>query len=296
MMKKFPSKKYKSFNANEINKNKDLIGQLQIKKAKSITKNISIKKEEIINYDKSQKEILLSLIKNSQLNLLMQLGKGNCPNGKDNEKIDIIKNFLIDLKSFLAYILNEKIRNKDNLQLNVNLKKEKLQTEISNNLKYDNYEKNNIINTNIKNRIKETSKMVETEMVEKNYVGSEVSKLKLQNFKTENEIVKTDFSIIMIRRTLNYLKHTIIFQEDNREIYCNNNINQEKIDKALNYMKQMQIDKLNKINNKNNKKKMEQERYLKTINKLKSDITTRNNILENDIIYELSIEDKFTSS
>ena len=291
MKKKFSSKKHRSFiifnnsknNISKININSSVRSQYT-----PIAKTTNLINEEIYYYDKSQKEILLSLIKNSQLNLLMQLSMVD-----NNEKINTIKDFLKDLKGFLAYLLNEKIKNKDNLQLNVNTKKERIQTEILNNSKYDKKIKDNTI---IKRKKKSFQKNVDTEMVEKNYVGSELSKLKLQNFKTENEIIKTDFSIINLKRTLLLLKNTIIFPEENREIYCQNNLNQEKIDNGFNYMIQIKKEKLDNIRKKIQEKKEEQEQYIKAINKIKCDITTRNNILEKDIIYELSIENRITSN
>ena len=291
MKKKFSSRKYKSFII--FNNNKNNISKININSSvrsqyTPTANTTTLIKEEIYYYDKSQKEILLSLIKNSQLNLLMQLSMVD-----NNEKINTIKDFLKDLKGFLAYLLNEKIKNKDNLQLNVNTKKERMQNAISNNSKYDKKIKDNTI---IKRKKKSFQKNVDTEMVEKNYVGSELSKLKLQNFKTENEIIKTDFSIINLKRTLLLLKNTIIFPEENREIYCQNNLNQEKIDNGFNYMIQMEKDKLDNTRKKIQEKKEEQGQYIKAINKIKCDITTRNNILEKDIIYELSIENRITSN
>ena len=291
MKKKFSSKKHRSFiifnnsknNISKININSSILSQSTPK-----SKTTNFINEEIYYYDKSQKEILLSLIKNSQLNLLMQLSMID-----DNEKMNTIKDFLKDLKGFLAYLLNEKIKNKDNLQLNVNSKKERLQSEISNNSKYDRKVKDNNI---IKRKNKSFQKNIDTEMVEKNYVGSELSKLRLQNFKTENEIKKADFSIFNIKRTLILLKNTIIFPEENREIYFQNNLNQEKIDNGFNYMIQMEKDKLDNTRKKIQEKKEEQGQYIKAINKIKCDITTRNNILEKDIIYELSIENRITSN
>lgn len=291
MKKKFSSRKYKSniiFNNNKNNISKININSSVRSQYTPTANTTTLIKEEIYYYDKSQKEILLSLIKNSQLNLLMQLSMVD-----NNEKINTIKDFLKDLKGFLAYLLNEKIKNKDNLQLNVNIKKERMQAEISNNSKYDKKIKDNTI---IKRKKKSFQKNVDTEMVEKNYVGSELSKLKLQNFKTENEIIKTDFSIINLKRTLLLLKNTIIFPEENREIYCQNNLNQEKIDNGFNYMMQIKKEKLDNIRKKIQEKKEEQEQYIKAINKIKCDITTRNNILEKDIIYELSIENRITSN
>ena len=291
MKKKFSSRKYKSFII--FNDNKNNISKININSSvrsqyTPTANTTTLIKEEIYYYDKSQKEILLSLIKNSQLNLLMQLNMVD-----NNEKINTIKDFLKDLKGFLAYLLNEKIKNKDYLQLNVNTKKERIQNAISNNSKYDKKIRDNTI---IKRKKKSFQKNVDTEMVEKNYVGSELSKLKLQNFKTENEIIKTDFSIINLKRTLLLLKNTIIFPEENREIYCQNNLNQEKIDNGFNYMIQMEKDKLDNTRKKIQEKKEEQGQYIKAINKIKCDITTRNNILEKDIIYELSIENRITSN
>ena len=291
MMKIFSSKINKSISV--FNNNKNKISKININSSirsqnSPIQNTISFIYEEIFYYDKSQKEILLSLIKNSQLNLIMQLNTVEIK-GKNNT----IKDFLKDLKGFLAYLLNEKIKYKDNLQLNVNMNKERLQKEIANKSKYDKGKKDNKI---IKTKIKPFPKTVDTEMVEKNYVGSELSKLRLQNFKIENEIIKTEFSINNLRHTLIYLKNTIIFPEDNREIFCYNNINQEKIDNGFNYMIQIEKEKLDKAKEKIQQKKEEQEQYIKAINKIKSDITSRNHILEKDIIYELSIENRVTSN
>ena len=291
MKKKFSSKKHRSliiFNNSKNNISKININSSIRSQYTPTSKTTNFINEEIYYYDKSQKEILLSLIKNSQLNLLMQLSMID-----DNEKMNTIKDFLKDLKGFLAYLLNEKIKNKDNLQLNVNSKKERLQSEISNNSKYDRKVKDNNI---IKRKNKSFQKNIDTEMVEKNYVGSELSKLRLQNFKTENEIKKADFSIFNIKRTLILLKNTIIFPEENREIYFQNNLNQEKIDNGFNNMIQMEKDKLDNTRKKIQEKKEEQGQYIKAINKIKCDITTRNNILEKDIIYELSIENRITSN
>ena len=291
MKKKFSSIKNKSIsnfnnyknNIYKININSSIRSQYNPRKT------ISLINEEVIYYDKSQKEILLNLIKNSQLNIIIQMSKIDCKN-----KINTIKDFLKDLKGFLAYLLNEKIKNKDNLQIKVNMKKERLQKEISNKSKYGEGVKDS--NNKIKTRIKSIRKVIDTEMVEKNYVGSELSKLRLQTFKTENEIIKTEFSILKLRRSLTYLKSTIIFPEDNREIFCYNNLNQEKIDDVFNGMIQIKKNKLENIIKKIQKKREEQEQYIKAINKIKCDIITRNNILEKDIIYELSIENRIISN
>ena len=297
MKKKFSSKKYKSVNI--FNKNiRNDVSNIHLKMGKltrtlSISKNNLYEKEEIFCYDKSQKEILLSLIKNSQLNIINQLNTINSAQKMKKKKNDTIKDFLIDLKGFLAYLLNEKIKNKDNLQLDVNNEKANLQKRISDNMKYDNIlKKNNSIikkNFNIKSYI-------DTEMVEKNFVGSEISKLKLQNFKTENEILKTEFAIFNIRRIITLIKNTCLFPEENREIYFYNNINQEKINEEFNHLKQINNNILEKSIIQSQEKKEEIEQYIKAINKTRNDIQLREHIYAQDTIQELSIEDRVTSN
>jgi len=297
MKKKFSSKKYKSVNI--FNKNiRNDVSNIHLKMGKltrtlSISKNNLYEKEEIFCYDKSQKEILLLLIKNSQLNIINQLNTINSAQKMKKKKNDTIKDFLIDLKGFLAYLLNEKIKNKDNLQLDVNNEKANLQKRISDNMKYDNIliKNNSIIkkNFNIKSYI-------DTEMVEKNFVGSEISKLKLQNFKTENEILKTEFAIFNIRRIITLIKNTCLFPEENREIYFYNNINQEKINEEFNHLKQINNNILEKSIIQSQEKKEEIEQYIKAINKTRNDIQLREHIYAQDTIQELSIEDRVTSN
>ena len=211
MKKKGFSKKNKSFT---IINNKYNINTFSIP---SLSKKNFYKKEENFYYDKSQKEMLLSYIKNAQFDLLNKIDK--IENSK--EKINLIKKLLIDLKVFLAYLFNEKIRNKDYLQTSVNNNKSRLQNEIKKNYKYDNINHNDIIINKsliVKSKYKLDEKQIEidTEMVEKNYIGSEVSKLKLQNFKIENEIIKTDFLIIHTKKIIDYIKNTNLFPEENK--------------------------------------------------------------------------------
>lgn len=297
MKKKFSSKKYKSVNI--FNKNiRNDVSNIHLKMGKltrtlSISKNNLYEKEEIFCYDKSQKEILLSLIKNSQLNIINQLNTINSAQKMKKKKNDTIKDFLIDLKGFLAYLLNEKIKNKDNLQLDVNNEKANLQKRISDNMKYDNIliKNNSIIKKNFNSK-----SYIDTEMVEKNFVGSEISKLKLQNFKTENEILKTEFAIFNIRRIITLIKNTCLFPEENREIYFYNNINQEKINEEFNHLKQINNNILEKSIIQSQEKKEEIEQYIKAINKTRNDIQLREHIYAQDTIQELSIEDRVTSN
>ena len=263
----------------------------------SISKKNFYKKEENFYYDKSQKEMLLSYIKNAQFDLLNKIDK--IENSK--EKINLIKKLLMDLKVFLAYLFNEKIRNKDNLQTSVNNNKSRLQNEIKKNYKYDNINhSNNIINKSLivksNYKLDEKQKVIDTEMAEKNYIGSEVSKLKLQNFKIENEIIKTDFLIINTKKIIDNIKNTNLFPEENKEIFYYNDIGKDKINQEFNILKNKEKNKLVQIMIKNEEKKIKIEQYNNSINKIKNDINIRNNFSVKNIIYETSLENRITSN
>ena len=263
----------------------------------SLSKKNFYKKEENFYYDKSQKEMLLSYIKNAQFDLLNKIDK--IENSK--EKINLIKKLLMDLKVFLAYLFNEKIRNKDNLQTSVNNNKSRLQNEIKKNYKYDNINhSNNIINKSIivksNYKLDEKQKVIDTEMAEKNYIGSEVSKLKLQNFKIENEIIKTDFLIINTKKIIDNIKNTNLFPEENKEIFYYNDIGKDKINQEFNILKNKEKNKLVQIMIKNEEKKIKIEQYNNSINKIKNDINIRNNFSVKNIIYETSLENRITSN
>ena len=291
MKKKEFSKKNKSFTIinNKYNNNTFSIP--------SLSKKNFYKKEENFYYDKSQKEVLLSYIKNAQFDLLNKIDK--IENSK--EKINLIKKLLMDLKVFLAYLFNEKIRNKDNLQTSVNNNKSRLQNEIKKNYKYDNINhSNNIINKSIivksNYKLDEKQKVIDTEMAEKNYIGSEVSKLKLQNFKIENEIIKTDFLIINTKKIIDNIKNTNLFPEENKEIFYYNDIGKDKINQEFNILKNKEKNKLVQIMIKNEEKKIKIEQYNNNINKIKNDINIRNNFSVKNIIYETSLENRITSN
>lgn len=291
MKKKEFSKKNKSFT---IINNKYNINTFSIP---SLSKKNFYKKEENFYYDKSQKEMLLSYIKNAQFDLLNKIDK--IENSK--EKINLIKKLLMDLKVFLAYLFNEKIRNKDNLQTSVNNNKSRLQNEIKKNYKYDNINhSNNIINKSLivksNYKLDEKQKVIDTEMAEKNYIGSEVSKLKLQNFKIENEIIKTDFLIINTKKIIDNIKNTNLFPEENKEIFYYNDIGKDKINQEFNILKNKEKNKLVQIMIKNEEKKIKIEQYNNSINKIKNDINIRNNFSVKNIIYETSLENRITSN
>ena len=133
-------------------------------------------------------------------------------------------------------------------------------------------------------------------MAEKNYIGSEVSKLKLQNFKIENEIIKTDFLIINTKKIIDNIKNTNLFPEENKEIFYYNDIGKDKINQEFNILKNKEKNKLVQIMIKNEEKKIKIEQYNNSINKIKNDINIRNNFSVKNIIYETSLENRITSN
>lgn len=284
-MKKFSSKQFKILNM--LNgKSKDnnlpiLIKQKELKKKKFE------KKEEIFFYDKSQKEILLDTIKNSQLYLLNQFCDTNNNELKKEKNIFIIE-FLRNLKGFLAYLLNEKIKNKDYLQLDVNNKKIKLHNEMSKFLKYD-YDKINDDSNKSKMNLD-----IDEESREKGHIFNEVFKLKLLNFIIENKIKEMEFEEMNLKRKLNYISKTYLFPEENREIYCYDN--KAEINDEFNNIIKKEKNKYLDIKIKEKQIKEKQELYLNEINKMKNNIVIKNNVLEKNIIQELSIEDRITNN
>ena len=230
-------------------------------------------KQEILFTHKSQKEILLSLIKSAQVTLLSEIKKN-----KSNKKeiIKFIKEFLYELKNNLEYILKEKNLTKTNLENNYNNYKSQIQLKIGK--KYKNNSETN------------------TEMVEKNYEGNELSKLKLLNFKIENEIIKTESIYKNIQYTINYLKITNLFPEMNRELFLSNKIKTENIDEIFKELKKEEKEKLNKTIIKKNIQNKEIEKYKEEINEMKQNIELINNIDSTDIIFEDSSESRVMSN
>ena len=148
-------------------------------------------REEILFANKSQKEILLSKIKTSQLTLLSRLKKNDSQNIKI-KKVIIFKNVLCELKSDISNLLKEKKTNEHNLK---------------NKLK--------------KLKINMGKKIFIKEKTDKCFGKDELSKLKILNFKTVNEIEKINFMIKYTSKITKYLKIVDIFPELNREFFFN---------------------------------------------------------------------------
>ena len=237
--------------------------------------------EEILFSNKSQKEILLSLIKNTQIKLISEIN--NIKKVK-KEKIIIFKNILNELKLGLSYILNEKKIKMEYLEDIFNKNKKEVQNEIINNNKNKNYKDEN-------------NYYAETEMIEKNYVGNELSKLKMQHFIIENEIIKTDFLIQYKKDITRFLKITNIFPEDNRELFLYDKIENEKIvDDIYNIKIKNEKEKLNEVFLKYKIVNRMIDEHKNKINNIILNIKTRKKFDSSDIIYEDSLESKIMSN
>ena len=234
-------------------------------------------KEEILFSNKAHKEVLLSLIKSIQVRLI----SGN--NKKENTKKDniiLLKIFLKELINKLSYILNEKCKNKNYLESNINYTKKELKNKIKKKEIYNNKKD--------ANEDLETENYIETEIKEINYDGTELSKLKIQNFKIENELTKTNFLI-----SIKLLELNSAFDDKNKDYILHSSIHDEKeIDEAFYWKKKEKIDLLNKYIHFQNLQKYYVEQYQEEIDIMKKNIKLRNLIDSKDVVPELSFEIK----
>ena len=262
-----------------------LLNKSKLLTINSSTNNIHLlpskyKKEEILFSNKSNKEILLSLIKTAQTKLLSKIKNST------KDKIFIFKNILKELKEDLSFILDKKYINKNYLEINLNNSKIVIQNKKKN-------KDNNSIRRSNKEVIIDN---LETEVKEINYDGNELSKLKLQIFKIENEILKTDFLIFNWNELINSLKETNIFPENDREFFLyNEERSQKEIDNIFISRFQEQNEFLKKYINLQNQQKYYIEQYNIEIEKKKKNIKSKNFMDLKDIIFEKTLENEDSS-
>lgn len=262
-----------------------LLNKSKLLTINSSTNNIHLlpskyKKEEILFSNKSNKEILLSLIKTAQTKLLSKIKNST------KDKIFIFKNILKELKEDLSFILDKKYINKNYLEINLNNSKIFIQNKKKN-------KDNNSIRRSNKEVIIDN---LETEVKEINYDGNELSKLKLQIFKIENEILKTDFLIFNRNELINSLKETNIFPENDREFFLyNEERSQKEIDNIFISRFQEQNELLKKYINLQNQQKYYIEQYNIEIEKKKKNIKSKNFMDLKDIIFEKTLENEDSS-
>ena len=186
--------------------------------------------EENLFSSKSNKEILLSKIKTVQMSLLFS--NKSIP---QKEKFNNVKKLLEDLKQNLVSMLAQKKEQKLYLKKSINDTKQILQDKLFNK------------NTN-ESKEKEENIIKETDVLEKNYGGDELSKLKMLNFKAENEIDKLNFMIENKTYMLNFLKITNIYPEEKIEIFYDyQKQNSNEIDDSFNFYINQDKEKLNQI-------------------------------------------------
>ena len=186
--------------------------------------------EENLFSSKSNKEILLSQIKTVQMSLLFS--NKSIP---QKEKLNNVKKLLKDLKQNLVSMLAQKKEQKLYLKKSINDTKQILQDKLFNK------------NTN-ETKEKEENIIKETDVLEKNYGGDELSKLKMLNFKAENEIDKLNFMIENKTYMLNFLKITNIYPEEKIEIFYDyQKQNSNEIDDSFNFYINQDKEKLKQI-------------------------------------------------
>ena len=178
-------------------KNKHYRKQYKISPLKSNSIHFFPKKQsndEILVSVKVKLDILLSIIKNTQLSLITSQKSVNDNNKYENQtKKYMTKNILHDLNKNLTEMYNAK-------KLNLSILKNKYRNNKS----------------NIQSKTNKYKKCKNSDINQ-----DDLDLLKLSNFRIENEIKKYDFLIKEKKKNLDYLKVTCFFAEENRMIMVN---------------------------------------------------------------------------
>ena len=186
--------------------------------------NVYQSKVELLFGQKSFLEILLGLIKKTQVDYLTSNTNNNSKQAKNTE-LAKIKQILNDLKESLTEIKKEKEK-KINLfemakqQKETNLKKIIFNTVLSKR-SVSNF---NYINSNYETLITENNE---------NYYNKETPELKLLNFKVENEIKKVENLSKRKLYIIQYYKTPHLIHEHRTEIICEDRRNNESMNQLL---------------------------------------------------------------
>ena len=186
--------------------------------------NVYQSKVELLFGQKSFLEILLGLIKKTQVDYLTSNTSNNSKQAKNTE-LAKIKQILNDLKESLTEIKKEKEK-KINLfemakqQKETNLKKIIFNTVLSKR-SVSNF---NCINSNYETLITENNE---------NYYNKETPELKLLNFKVENEIKKVENLSKRKLYIIQYYKTPHLIHEHRTEIICEDRRNNESMNQLL---------------------------------------------------------------
>ena len=232
--------------------------------------NITHTKSEILFGQKSFLQILLGLIKNTQVYYLSNNksleNKNIEPKSLNSNNISFIKKILNDLKNSLKEI---KIEKEKKLNLYKNIKDQRyinLERKIFSSIKSKRCVSNfNYINSNYETLVTENNE---------NYFNEETPELKMLNFKIENEIIKLDNMIKRKLYIIKYYKTPHLLEDHQTEIICQDKKNIDAMDQFLH---QQLIQKRNKFIEISNKKNLQNIR----INKFGSQI----------IMYKSAIKD-----
>ena len=186
-------------------------------------------KSEILFNQKTFLEIILSFIKNVQVDYLnnntLNENKDNSNNSIQLNNASKIKTVLKELKENLLEIKKEKDKNIELLIKQTEQKKDILRKTIFNTV----YTKRSISNYNYINLKHET---LITENNE-NYYNKETPELKLLNFKVENEIIKVDNLTQRVQLLIQYYKTPHKIEDHRTEIINESKKNEETINEIL---------------------------------------------------------------
>jgi hypothetical protein len=186
--------------------------------------NISQTKDEILFGQKSFLEIILGLIKKSQVEYLSNDNSNNINNNTKN-KISLIKNILLDLIQNLKEIKVEKDKKIDLFQKQKDQREKDLKKLVfSTVLSKRSVSNTNYINTNYETLI--------TENNETDY-NKETPQLKLLNFKVENEIIKVENLAKRMSFIIQYYKTPHLIHEHRTEIICDDKKSTESMNILL---------------------------------------------------------------
>ena len=186
-------------------------------------------KSEILFNQKTFLEIILSFIKNVQVDYLnnntLNENKDNSDNSIQSNNASKMKKVLKELKENLLEIKKEKDKNIELLIKQTEQKKDILRKTIFNTV----YTKRSISNYNYINLKHET---LITENNE-NYYNKETPELKLLNFKVENEIIKVDNLTQRVQLLIQYYKTPHKIEDHRTEIINDSKKNEETINEIL---------------------------------------------------------------
>ena len=170
------------------------------------------KKVEILTNQKSFLEILLDLMKKTQLNYISTVQK------KTN--YTQAKLILLNLKEDLSSMLNEQKLTFNYLQKEHSKKKIEVQELIFPSTECKRSENCEGLHTVITENDEKTDE-------------TEINQIKFMNFRIENEISNIDYFIIKKSYLINYMKNFCFFREDTKEILCENIKDQKEITEFL---------------------------------------------------------------